>query len=1265
MKTKHLIFLLLPVLVLLWNTSVIQPAESVSPSPTLALSAASGYNVELVGHIGGAVRAVFAQGNRVYIGQGPRLVVLDISNPTAPALMGQSAPGSEIVQDVYVAGNYAFVVGREEGLRVIDVSNPAAPAQVGAVALGLHESARRVTVAGNYAYVSIYSGFLIIDVSNPAAPTLRGRYSAGAGPVGGLAVMGNYVYVPASAYGGAQVVDVSNPKQPFKVTSMVGIGGSPNEVTIIGQYAYVIADSFGSPGGLFVFDISDPAAPLYVRSYSFYGYDHSAVAGSVLYLLGGGGLTAVDMAGPAAPMHLGAYSVNDEACDVAVAGGLAYVAEGRAGLRVVDVSQTMAESGYYYPPAEAKKVVASEQYVYMTTQRSYENRALRIVDVSNPAAPLERGVYQPPASRYIVDIGADGSRVYLIEDENSDRFLRVIDVSNPDAPLELGAIGGDIWNSPDVLAVSGNYAYTVGHYDTFRVIDVSTPTSPTMVATGTLRAYDMAVAGHYAYLAMDYPGGLRVLDIQTPTTPVEIGAYTPANPNSQTRGVVVEGHYAYLDEPGRVAILNVSDPAHPSLVGSYETDGNVAGIAADTLYVATDGIQAVDVSNPAQPTERARSRWFGELAVAGNHAYIAAGWNGLRVLDVSGLALPARSGAYNLPPGDARHVTVAGSHAYVADADGGLKVVEVSNPAAPTALGRLDTAGRALGVAVAGQFGYVADAGNGLVIADLSDPGNPQPLGSLAYQEVSGMYDLRAIAVHSNTAYLAAGWSGFYLVDVSNPITPTEMSLYYMPNTSFFNDVTVSVDTLPGRTHAYLVAAGNTQGLRILDVTHPLSITETGFYDAWPAYDVSLGNARAYVAAGPNGLRIMDVTHPISPTELGDYASNGGSLGNVFVNGRYAYLLEDTGLRVVDISNPQRPIEVGDYRPGMYGGGRPALRGATAYLAASEKGLRVVDLSDPRRPQELGVYQPADTQVIGVAVAGNYAGLYVRLDNSSQELRIVDISDPANIYQTGVYTEHAGIPLAAVGNLLYIQGDQAGTELYILDISNPTAPSLAGFYDAYGIFNKPEDMVIAGNYAYVAFGNYGMHALDISYPSQPSRVGYTTRCTYNLATDGNHLYTIEYAAGKRGLHIYDVTNPAQMSLLGFQETTNPRGVAAAAGYAYVADDGVGLRVIDVADPAVPLEVGTYLSPGYAEGIAAGEQVYVLENGTVRVVNVSDPGAPFEVGLYRLPDPEVASSGVTLAGGYLYVADGAGGLYILRPFGEVHYTHVVYLPIILR
>ena len=150
-------------------------------------------NVELVGQIGGSVYAVALQGDYAYIGVGPRLVILDVSNPAQPPVIGQTGVLPGMVGDVAVAGAYAYVADGEGGLRIVDVSDPAHPAEAGSY--DTPGVAYDVAVSGAYAYVADREGGLrIVDVSDPAHPAEVGFYNT-PGYAYGVAVAGAYAYV--------------------------------------------------------------------------------------------------------------------------------------------------------------------------------------------------------------------------------------------------------------------------------------------------------------------------------------------------------------------------------------------------------------------------------------------------------------------------------------------------------------------------------------------------------------------------------------------------------------------------------------------------------------------------------------------------------------------------------------------------------------------------------------------------------------------------------------------------------------------------------------------------------------------------------------------------------------------------------------------------------------------------------------------------------------------------------------------------------------
>ena len=96
-------------------------------------------------------------------------------------------------------------------------------------------------------------------------------------------------------------------------------------------------------------------------------------------------------------------------------------------------------------------------------------------------------------------------------------------------------------------------------------------------------------------------------------------------------------------------------------------------------------------------------------------------------------------------------------------------------------------------------------------------------------------------------------------------------------------------------------------------------------------------------------------------------------------------------------------------------------------------------------------------------------------------------------------------------------------------------------------------------------------------------------------------------------------------------------------YAYVADGD--LRIINVADPAGPSEVGFYDTPGVARDVVvAGHYAYIADGESgLRILDVADPAAPVEVGTYKtLGEPRA----VTVVESYVYVAAGSGGVFVL-------------------
>jgi hypothetical protein len=173
------------------------------------------------------------------------------------------------------------------------------------------------------------------------------------------------------------------------------------------------------------------------------------------------------------------------------------------------------------------------------------------------------------------------------------------------------------------------------------------------------------------------------------------------------------------------------------------------------------------------------------------------------------------------------------------------------------------------------------------------------------------------VAVAGNYAYLAESWD-LYLFEISDPLSPTLVSTWPTPGES------LSAVEVAGE-YAY-VGAGR-DGLRIVDISEPLTPTETAFYTMSDSvYDVALMGDLIYIAADQAGLHIVDVSDPHAPILAGVYDGwdvvNGVTVAESGSGKVLAYILGEywvddgqwnTGLAVLDVSDPASPVEVGFY----------------------------------------------------------------------------------------------------------------------------------------------------------------------------------------------------------------------------------------------------------------------------------------------------------------------------------------------------------------
>ena len=552
---------------------------------------------------------------------------------------------------------------------------------------------------------------------------------------------------------------------------------------------------------------------------------------------------------------------------------------------------------------------------------------LVIVDITDPANPVETGFIE------IEDVNG----VYVLGDyayiARGGPGLRIIDVSNPAAPSLIGSC--DTPGTAEDVYVTGGYAYVAVGTKGLNVVDVSDPASPTIVGERNTPGYASAVHvdGAYAYVA-DEQSGLQIIDVADPTSPSITGSHSTSG---WAIDVIVAGNYAYVvDDENGLQIIDVSDAASPSLTGSWSPPGwsNGVYVTGAYAYLVSDRFDVIDISDPANPASVSHVSPPGGLGihVSGSYAYAADWQDGLWICDISD---PFNPSVINFFPCYfyCQDVCLAGDYAYVVDGDSGLQVLDVSNPEGPVLTGSYDTPDYASGVCVSGSYAYVADGNSGLQVINVSNPANPTLAGSCNTPGSAG-----EVFVSSGYAYVADGNSGLQVINVSNPANPSLAGSYDTPGSAQM--VFVSGD------YAY-VADGNS-GLQILSVSDPANPTLVGSYNT-PAYadGVYVSGAIAYVADKASGLQIIDVSDPANPALISSYDTPDDAR-DVVVSGDYAYVANTgNGVLVMDVSDPANPLPVGSYdTPGHTR--RLFVSGNYVYVADSFTSKMLVLLCLPR-----------------------------------------------------------------------------------------------------------------------------------------------------------------------------------------------------------------------------------------------------------------------------------------------------------------------------
>ena len=161
-----------------------------------------------------------------------------------------------------------------------------------------------IELQGDRAYVFGVGGFIVVDIADPDAPMILGRWAPGDDRADRLyrgAVSGQYGYGGARE-GGLLVIDFSQEFAPGLVMRIEPPGSSYEGCTVAGGYLYACRHA----GGLEIDSLADPAAPALAGTLpGLVNAWDMAVQGGVAYVADWDDVEVVDISVPTAPVAAG------------------------------------------------------------------------------------------------------------------------------------------------------------------------------------------------------------------------------------------------------------------------------------------------------------------------------------------------------------------------------------------------------------------------------------------------------------------------------------------------------------------------------------------------------------------------------------------------------------------------------------------------------------------------------------------------------------------------------------------------------------------------------------------------------------------------------------------------------------------------------------------------------------------------------------------------------------------------------------------------
>ncbi len=583
---------------------------------------------------------------------------------------------------------------------------------------------------------------------------------------------------------------------------------------------------------------------------------------------------------------------------------------------------------------------------------------LQILDASDPAnltllATLE-DVY---SNRFLVNDGV----MYSIHPSLGNSTLLAHDFRDPMSPVLIGEY--ERLTDPMLLRVVGDRLFVAGtgsKAGIVRILDLSDPTfsDPERVELGSFEApspfRNLWVEDDLLYISS--VGELCIYDMSDIEDVSRLGVYDTVG--SIGSFAVAGSIVCIASGPIGLEVVDVSDPSAPILLGTSLTPGYSTDIetVGDHAYCVTqsNGLQVISFDEPTTPLlgsfQIEDDDAFANIAMIDmqdGFGYVANVERGLKVIDFRAISSPEIVSTY-APEGEVIFVQVEGDWAYLFVRDevpdrSGIHIVDIADPVAPTLVGFYG-AEQFIDIEARDRVVYATLGDDALSVIDASDPAAPSLLSTLSLGVLGA-----TISISDEMLYMVQ-YNGLesivFAIDISDPSSPMLVSSYSaMPPNQVAYDIVANGDDIYVTTNFNdNSGASYPGGLCVFDYSDPTEPVLVEFYDhqLWYGWLPIVIEDTLYVKDSSRGLRLFDISDPLSVTDAGEFYF-GYFMRNVAVYNGVAFIPKSCCPNTIEMVDVGRGC--GGCVADLSGDGSLDALDVTAFIGAFADQSPVADLT--------------------------------------------------------------------------------------------------------------------------------------------------------------------------------------------------------------------------------------------------------------------------------------------------------------------------------